>query len=335
MKEISALDAKVRKALRFAEAQGLICYFYHLEDRAFFATPTKSWRKLAESLAATSGGVIWCGNNSITWTFGRIAVWIFDGAQHDKISDARSIVWDVTGNQCGWSYGQCARALLKWIGAGHDSFNSGLFLPDQIEYGYHDCAPGHYNYASLWDVKSCYFSLMSRLPSLQVTPTREKLIWHETPEEQMDKFRVMVGAIAEHKVLRNSIVGCMVGKLEQGEVCTRTGWKKIKTPSGKYLNTGLLIVRSAWELCREASEETDSVYSVVDCVVSLGIKKPEAWERRGLETRLQEYGAAEIHGFGMYQVGNKRTQLINDRVFIPMPIARAAAPEISYTDLWL
>lgn len=326
---------KVHKALRYAECLGLLSYQSKYNARAFMATPLKGWRALAECLTKQCGGLIWIGGNNVTWTFGRIAVWIFSSDALEKISEARDIVWDVTGTQCGWSYGQCARTLLKFIGAEHQSFNTELFLPKNIEYGYHDCAPGVYPYASLWDVRSCYFSLLRRLPSLQVTPTSEGLIWHACEDDAMARFREVTEAIGEHKILRNSIVGCMIGKIEPGTVCTRTGWKTLTTPPGKYCNTGLLIVRSAWELCREASEETDSVYSVVDCVVSTKQKKPESWERVGLETRLQEYGSAEIQGFGLYRVGNKQTKLLNPNLFIPMPQERAVAPELCYNKEWL
>ena len=104
---------------------------------------------------------------------------------------------------------------------------------------------------------------------------------------------------------------------------------------GPFRQAGLLVVRSAWELCCQASHEEKSVYSTVDCVVTNKETPPAAWVSVGFPWSVKATGPAVICGRGCWRVGHRATKGYRAGWRYTCEAERQQMPAIVYYRNWL
>lgn len=267
------------------------------------------WHSLAYELSCMLGGVFWYGS-SVTWKFGPYSIFLCDRKQAQSIMEARMISHELTGRtELPYSVPANARLLLDWVGV-TDPRPYENFMRD-VSWLYQKCSPGTLPSGKLFDVKSCYASILSRMPSPLLTVYKGRVIFIPLAKGQRDRWKQVVKAIQLHKGLRNSFVGSMAGVSPSGKgLYVYHFGERIpaKGLTGPLRSAALLVARTAYELCADAVEESRAVYANTDCVITEYSHCPRAWEKHGLTVRLVAEGKTDIRAMGCYQVGEKKTK---------------------------
>ena len=269
-----------------------------------------------------------------------------------------------------FSVGSCARALLAWAFTEPHYEPSSERLLDGITFGFHACKPGRYicreprtipnpapadltdsavevpNPAHkppiiLWDVKSYYYNLICRLPSMRVSTYRNALkFWNARPDERA-RWRDVLEAVRDNKPLRNSLAGACLGSLKPSPAFTSANAvpgtvRRISVPGspGPFRAAGLLVVRSGYELCQRQFIETDSVYGTIDSVANSGAR-PRVWESVGLTATVRAGGNAEICHRGSYRIGVFQTKPYAQGSRSVVPVAPTEPPGVLFYKQWL
>jgi hypothetical protein len=269
------------------------------------------WWDVARWLSTQGGGLWFPKADGVTWVCGRRVEVLLEPKAAAELLEARSICLGL-GAEPGRSLGGCARGLLAWVGPSQYA-EKGLwarYSPHLL--GYHDCTPGQYEGADLYDVASCYYSLLSRLPSLRVSLGPRGLVWHAWGRGEEDRWCRVLEAVAGHKRLRNTMWGASIGGT--GKIRAFCRGEPLLRPSrlGPFRPAGLVVGRTAWELCAEASRSCESVLSNTDSVVALGGLWPAPWADYGLRVRVLASGDADICHWGSYRVGGQTTTLYDE-----------------------
>lgn len=287
-------------------------------EGVFTCCPRAGFDPIARALSTVHGGQFWVGPNSLTWVCGRRRQWVLLPRQYRNVLEAREVL-DLLDLEAGWTVGSIARALLKWAGIAQAPTRLSEQLIGETGWHYYLCRPGQYSTAVLSDMSGAYYHLLSRLPSPLVHIDRDGVFFETLDAEQAAKWQALIGLIGEFKLLRNCIVG-----VSAGSRCNRSFWTKgeRKSISGSYgpLRTAaLLCVRSCWELCQKAAEETQSVYANTDSVITTSPHSFEAWNKHGIPWRVQYTGSAEVMGLGSYKVGAYSTKFydLGSRTYLP------------------
>lgn len=331
-KEILSLPAMLAPALGYLALHGVVGFHAMVDEALFYARPKmprrmpadhpkhqsfSSWAALAWELSCILGGQFWVGLGSITWTYGARCLWIADPSKEQELISARSIAHSLTGREdLPNSVAGCARAILGWVDIRETVRGTmgGDHLMHGIKWHHQHCTPMSAPRARLYDIKSCHATLLGRMPSPLVTFYGEdEVSFRPLPRVERARWRAATSAMMEHKGLRNSFVGNMVGATKGAEprACYYCKGQRRFGPTiqGPLRPAGLLVVRTAYELCAEAVEETRAIYSNQDCVITEhGEEPPRAWTRHGLRVDLRAEGEAEICSVGVYRVGKKQTK---------------------------
>lgn len=295
----------------------------------------EGWPRLAQELSHTNPGQWHPKPKGLTWQVSRRAAWIVDPAMVRTILDAVCIVKGI-GLTCGYSIGSAARALLKWIGPGQPDLSCADALFEDAEVGYHDCRPCTFPHGILWDVSSCYYRIWCRLPSLRcyVVPG-EGVRWLGMERAELRRREQVADLVAAHKGLRNALYGCMLGAQAGRTYYHRGEARRAPRMPGLFRSGGLVIARAAWEVCRDGSEEVDSVYSNTDCVLSLDGAYPSIWESYGLDVTIKGEGPGEVCARGVYVCGEATTEWYGPGGLYREPVDRAPPPTTRYARGWL
>ena len=275
-----------------------------------------------------------------------------------------------------FSVGACARALLAWAFTEPMTYEPSCeTLLETIEFGFHACKPGRYvgteprtirnpapknlddaatdvpNPAHkppvvLWDVKSYYYNMISRLPSVRVSVFRNAIkFWNLRPDERA-RWRDVLDAVRDNKPLRNTIAGACLGSLKPSPAFTSAPDKKcpgepgtvrrIAVPGspGPFRAAGLLVVRSGYELCQRQYIDTDAVYGTIDSVANGGTR-PKVWESVGLTATIKAGGNAEVCHRGSYRIGAFQTKPYATGSRIAAPKDAGEPPVVLFYKKWL
>lgn len=268
--------------------------------------PRVSWAAAAAWLSQHVGGRVFPGPCGLAWVCGARVERILEPEYLAIVRDARTIC-EAVGVEGGWTVGRCALSLLGHVGPAQYPYK-GFFHEWQGEtWGYHDCTPGTWPGGMQWDVRACYFTLLCRLPCLRVTVRagRPSFVGWRAGEEA--RWRRVLELVEGHKVLRNSLVGCALGSVAGRRYFHRGRAGTAPGRLGPFRPAGLLVCRTAYELCCEASWEVSSVYSATDSVVSVGGEYPSCWEAAGLDVRLVAEGETDVCTTAVYCVGGVST----------------------------
>jgi len=301
------------------------------------------WGQVAYDLACQLPGQIWPGRKGCSWVCNGLAGQLIDIDDVPDLRHATDTLADLgIREEEYWSMGRAARALLGWVADPATCPVNNDVLLDGIEIGYHDCQPGVYECATMYDCKSYYFRLLERLPSLRVIATKDALIWDQMTPCEKARWKDALQAVEGCKVLRNSLVGCAMGASGKTLAYKRDPERpgravafQLRLPGGPFRGAGLLIIRSAYELCQLASLQTDSVYSTIDSVVTESSLRPKVWEDLGLQVERKAGGLAVICRRGCWKVGPKETLPYKAGYRLSVPVSRAETPHTQYWRQWL
>jgi hypothetical protein len=259
------------------------------------------------------------------------------------VVNAQDTCADLGINPAGlWSVGACARACLAFVCDPQRVATNTDRLIDGIEIGYHDCKPGVYRDLTMYDVKGYYYALMRRLPSLHVEPTHDYLHWHPMRPDERGRWGDMLGAVEGNKPLRNSLVGCAMGASGYRGVWSRDEERPgkarklvLRLPGGPHRGAGLVVIRTAWELCLLASRQTGSVYSTIDSVTTETGRIPTVWADHGFTVETKAHGLAVICRRGCWKVGNHATKPYTSEHRMMVAAPKPDDPSFWYHKLWL
>jgi hypothetical protein len=245
---------------------------------------------------------------ALTWVRGSQSYRLIDETKQTEIEHAQAAVAAIIGECRSCSPGGMARELLAWIG--HKQHPSELAAESLRECGWHfQCwKPGTYQHAQLYDLRGAYFQLLCRLRGPDAVWTRNAILDGLAAPQSEERWRRVLDAVKGLKLVRNCLVGAMIGGSD-GHHCWHKGEvRKIPSKRGPLFNTGALIVRTLYEVCELEAEHQETVYANTDSVMIEGEAKPVVWPELGLGYRLEAEGEATVRGIGVYAIGEKRTR---------------------------
>lgn len=266
------------------------------------------WLDAARWLSTVVGGMVFAKANGMTWVCGKQVETVLTVDGMDDLVRARALLVSL-GLEPKKSMGGCCRSLLAYVGTPQYP-EKGIYArysPHLL--GYHDCSPGEYPDCDYHDVAGCYFALMSRLPSLRVTYSRSRLVWHAWHPGEEDRWRSVLAGIEGIKPLRNTLWGCSIGGTSRVQAWHAGQITRLRGRLGPFRPAGLVVGRSAWELCCLASHAASSVLSNTDSVIARGGEWPAPWDRYGLVVRTKFAGDADVCHWGSYRIGPHETPL--------------------------
>jgi hypothetical protein len=310
-KPVSTLEA-----LEQLREESVVRYLTPYNERVVFASPGKGleYGEVARRLSLLVGGQVFLGSAGVTHSPGgrgpsSASISIFPQGRIEEVLAARKVYEECTGEPAKpWSVTGVARELLLWTGLRQAFSRPTEALMRGITWHYQHCMPGRLKEAHLWDIKSCYYSLLCRLPSPYVYLDKEGLPRFFVPKEQEEvRWHSVLTAVKDHKKLRNCLLGC-ASKLGGGVVFSHGKERETPSLAGCLRPAALLVVRTAYELCALAQVQTQASYANTDCVITPQATSPEAWQRFGLVSVKQASGDAELCSVGIYRVGEKGTK---------------------------
>jgi hypothetical protein len=274
--------------------------------------PFGGWNDLARKLSCLLGGQ-WRGNASgVSWLYNREALWLTSPNLVPSLYDARCAVHSITQEEpLPWSIPGLSRRLLAWTEIEDTAPGSGSILKAGVKHHYQFCTPKTAPRATLYDVKSCYATLLDRMPSplLDLVLEQHRVIFRRLPLVQERRWRKIQEAAYAHKLLRNCLVGSMTGGSRCGHYWHR-GEKKYSRPvAGPLRPAGLLVARTAYELLAEVVERAHgaAIYGNVDSVIlehgGDDTYALDPYRRYGLEVQRLAEGETEVCSVGVYRVG--------------------------------
>lgn len=326
------------------------------------------WSDVARELSCTLPGQCWHGARGVSWVCGRRkkhsgpSARIFDARDYSKVVQAQNTckaIGALHDNPEGewylpWSIGAAARLLLEFVTAPSKTPTPCEHMTEGVKLGYHDCKPGMYPSAVMYDGAAYYYNLLWRLGTLKVSVTAEGFVMaHDMKGDGPAKFREMMQGVREDKVLRNSLVGCAMGKRGWQAFWVNDGKDKSKkgyrwSSGGPFRPAGLLVLRTGIELCQVAALQCDSVYSTIDSITALCQTKPFAeppnwyllseseqmimrlqadraleaevqslapkvWKQYGIPHEIKAYGRAHICSRGVWRISETATPTYRKR----------------------
>ena len=329
--------------LRIAHTQGqCTAPIQGIPGRLWCVEAKTSWGDLACMLSLNLPGQFWVGSNGITHVNGSIVTYLAPYERLAGIKEAMVLCHECTGlapEKIPCSNAGVARKMLEWCNVQQRERRALDGLGAQQHWQFQRCEPQDIDQAYLWDITSCYFSLLQRAPSARVILLRGKLHWCPMSKEERFRWERMLRYAAPHKGVRNSFIGQMyaagngefysdgrsnlnhehIDKVRARQDIKDAGWEafhlddihaKVEKPAtpGPLRPLASLIVRSAYELCALAYEETRAVYANTDCVITRQDASPAIWRKYGLTVALKGSGPTEVNCIGFYKVGSKRTE---------------------------
>lgn len=345
----AALERELRIAAAQGQCKGIL---RGIRDKLLCAEPTNSWADLALMLSLNLKGQFWVGSNGISWVQGRLPVLCIAPQERlDGIKDGRQIVAECTGldeSTIPCSSAAQARKLLQWVDIKQTTARALDFIGASDSWAYQHCEPTNLPQAYLWDITACYFSLLKRAPSPLVLWTGNKLHWCNIEPSARERWNRMLKYSESHKGIRNSFIGQMYassdglyytsGKananatkpleymrakdgvtlyqkglhLDHSKLDERVKPEEKQVKPGPLRPLASLIVRSAYELCALAKEESKAFYANTDCVITEDANAPKIWGRYGMKCSLKGQGATSIYAIGYYHCGEAETKHIDN-----------------------
>jgi len=339
-KKVRDYAGELRAAVNETAARGFLTGVEEIGERAYKAYAPHGWGAAARTVAEQGlGGQVQPGRAGLRWGCGRVRGGnVLDAREQNLLAvtggyakggtyiiGARDVIRGIGGAEAiadVWSVGAAARYLWKFINAGQVSGYSHIQSRGALEHlfpvidaetlerapmGHHDCAPGIYPNAALWDVSSYYGSLLRRVADLPgaglspyVPPGAGSIDWGVWHDGERERLRDAMIEVWEARTLRNAMWGTALGSYKPiwywgYDFETRTAVKKKFTPGpGPHRALALLICRTAQDLCAAQSEIIGSAYSTVDSVLSVDGRAPALWQEYGLTVSVRHSGACEV-----------------------------------------
>lgn len=261
--------------------------------------------RLGRELSKRLGGSFFSGRGYLSWSYGSRAITILDRSSWVRVESARHIVETITGEVPGFTIGQLARALVEWIGPAVSTSSVAARRSLEECWRFYMCKPCKLEQASMYDLESCFYTLLSRVKTVRPVFTKKDLLWVDeaTPGEE-SRFRRVVEAVAFHKELRNALVGAMIGGAT-GRFYSKGEPHDFKAKKGPRAELGAAVVRTAYELCQLQAKVAGAVYANTDSIIVEGCEEPLIWSAAQLPYRLLARGPGDVQAIGKYQVGTQ------------------------------
>ena len=330
-------------ALARLEEAGVLCDVVHLQDGFAVCGKPQSWASVAQKLSELVPYRVWVAASGLTVVSGRSTFYLQQDHFRSKsdlsvpaIMSAREIAAQLGITSTGYSLGNIARKIVAELGPRDNRGDAWRDFRHGDAWGCIHAEPGAWGNCTLYDVKSCYFELLRRLPTPYPIACRGRLGFGMPKGFSKARFREVTDAIAGHKHLRNNVVGCMVGAVDKQPRYAQGGkFFRQNLGTGHLASGGMLIIRSEWEMCRIAAMEGNSVHTAIDSVICTDGNAPRVWQKRGLTVRAQYTGDTDIKAWAAYKVGEKRSELYREHFPYFLPTELPAAPPVSYHEQWL
>lgn len=295
--------------------------------------------EIANACSLLSGGIWKAFPHGVFGLCGRKNGWLLPNMSVEKLNGimkSREDALEITGKRVGYSNGSAARAILNWaLTPVYPSANAKNLMPDG-QINYHDCKATKHPDCQLYDISSCYFQLMNRLPTLRMSMNdKGEIVKHPLSREENARLKAAYSVVSKNKILRNSIWGVSLGQLNKQPYWVAGERKTGAIVAGPFQTAAFLVARLGWELTRAASEDSGSVYSNIDCVVVPRGAKPVTWNTFGIDYRLQYEGDADIRFRFNYQIGKFETPGFRKNDRLRDSKALLEAPTRLYTHEWL
>lgn len=321
------------------------------------------WAGAARELAAILPGQLMpsVSKTGVHWQLGRAdAGNLVDPGLLPSLYSSQDIVQRlIPGSAVKWSHGGNARILLDYVGEpetdGKRSPAYADILLDGITYGYHECKPGSYQFASHYDVTAYYYTMLKMMPSIRLLVLPDGIIFRPMPDAEMDRWKQVLSCVAGSKSLRNTLAGVMAGstaKKDDGELNLRVYYYRDKShppgpgedwpvienyrlgAAGPFRAAGLLCVRTGYEKTLQESRQNNTIYANIDSVIVTGSRVPH-WETFGFTTKCEYAGSAHIIGRGSWRVGKHETKIYTrDNTALEPTDRPVSDPAIQYGN-WL
>lgn len=325
---------------------GAITDTIHANEKLAVCTPKQSWRAIALAASKGNKALIYPSAYGISVVANRKAFYLQQAnAARDLekpecmltlLHDAARVMQELGIEKHGWSLGNMARQLLEYIGPKDQLPGNADALKIPGAWGFLHARPGYHGEATEYDVKSCYYSLWCRLKSLYPLPINGKVGWGRQSDAVTERFHKANSAIAEHKKLRNILVGCAVGSQRPFFAVAQDGkWQKRKAIQGRFSGAGMLIVRSAYEMCREVADSSYSYHSAVDSVIVGPQANLSAWADSGMTVRMKASGDTDVKAWAAFKCGEHVSTPYDPNMYYCRADAMPKAPEYTYFRSWL
>ena len=295
------------------------------------------WPGVARELASLLPGQLMpsASKTGVHWQLGRAdAGNVIEPVLYPSLLSSQALVRRILPGSVGkWSHGGSARQLLDYVGDPETDGNRAPayadILLEGITYGYHECTPGVYQFASHYDVSAYYFTMLKMLPSIRVLVLPDGLVFRPMEKGEFEKWRLILDTVAENKSLRNTLAGVMAGataRKDDGELNLKPyyyrdpskkpgpgeDWPVIENfrlgAAGPFRAAGLLCVRTGYEKTLQECRQSNTIYANIDSVIVVGERNPH-WEGLGFSVKCEYTGSAHIVGRGIWRVGRHETKI--------------------------
>ncbi len=279
----------------------------YVEDDIFTLVPEATFDLLAKETSLHTAGLWFVRDGGLTWAVGSRKTAFLHPSLLPELQAARAICAGL-GAECGRSLGSCAARLLRWLARPEYPFWGRLDLHKSVPWALNLATPGEWRYAHKYDVRSYYWSLFSRLPTLRAHLQSDGTVafglWEPGEEPRWEALKA---AVATHKGLRNALVGVAYGGGTATRCWHRGELVQIRRGAGPFATAGLLTVRAGYELARDAADECGAVWGHTDGLIVPDGAYPQLWAAFGLTVRDEAEGDAEVFHLTAYRVGSTAT----------------------------
>lgn len=345
-------------------------------EGAYTCIAPEGWNAVAEEIAAQLGGIgrPSASKTGASWQRGPVVSGnLIDPGLYPAVLAAQGVVRSLVPDApLKWTLGGCSRQLFAYVGESQETnirtefqtpwANALRYMPpacdrllEGIEYGYHECAPGLYDYAEHWDVSGYYYEMMRRARSIRLIVYEGGFEWVGMPPDEWKRWQEVLTAVAPHKPLRNSLAGAAAGStFGVGE--QQIGYSRVKgsLPPGKgegyttkcfpfesgpgpFRAFGLLLVRTGYEKTFQECRQNNTIYANIDCVICTPDRKP-VWEKFDLPVLNAHKGETHIIARGNWQCGNNpkdKTKNYGAGEAVETPVAGRTDPLLVEYGTWL
>lgn len=281
-----------------------------------------------------NGGIWYRSSYHVTWQNGRrVTVWVARSVADPttgkrvpmlaEITAARAAVLDLTGREdAGWTFPALARQVVRWLDLRQRPLPRGSYdVPRLGRWHYQLVKPCLSEGLYLWDLRSAYWQMASRLPAPRYRLGRSPdgklhvdFLALDAGEER--RWGAVKARIEPHKRLRVALVGVNsaggdgpVGGRFLNTAAYHRG-KPLRLPGtvGPLQPLALLCIRLTWEVTQLQAQESHARYANADCVATERLDEPAYWRSLRLAYRLKASGPGQIRGICAWQIGPEHTQ---------------------------
>jgi hypothetical protein len=310
----------LRKALKDLQTRGFLAGTGREAEHLYLAVPAEespldgkkvTWGQIGRLLAEypSMSAQWWKGGSGLTRVRGSQATYIVHPERLDGVRAARAAYYDLVDPTmtvpAPYSLSGIARKVIAWVGIEEPlafRSSSDSLASRGAQWHFHAVRPGRLPKAYNWDLEACYWTILRRMPIPLVHLDKDRVIFRKPTQGSIERWRDALERLSTLKELRNLMIGVMSSE-GSGEYFSRNKRGRVvllhgRPRPGVLRPAGLLVVRTAMELCRLAFEEQEGVEANTDNVVSAIPTPPRIWTNLGFKVKLKESGSFVTYGTG-------------------------------------